>query len=34
MLFLPHGHCVPEVGDEIDVRVRFTATAFDHVLIS
>ncbi len=33
MLFLPHGHCVPEVGDEIDVRVRFTATAFDHVLI-
>jgi alanine racemase len=31
MLFLPHGPRVPEVGDEIDVRVRFTATAFDRV---
>lgn len=34
MLFLPSGARVPEVGDLIDVRVRFTATTFDQVLIS
>ena len=34
MLFLPHGPRVPSVGDEIDVRVRYTATAFDDVVIS
>src|SRR6478672_7773056 len=34
MLFLPHGAHVPEIGDQIDVRVRFTATAFDRVLVS
>ena len=34
MLFLPHGAHVPEIGDEIDVRVRFTATAFDRVVVS
>jgi alanine racemase len=34
MLFLPHGAHVPAVGDEVDVRVRFTATDFDRVLIS
>jgi alanine racemase len=33
MLFLPHGPQVPQVGDEIDVRVRFTATDFDCVVI-
>lgn len=33
MLFLPHGAHVPAVGDEVDVRVRYTATAFDQVLI-
>ncbi|GGO73852.1 alanine racemase [Nocardioides deserti] len=33
MLFLPSGSRVPEVGDEVDVRVRFTATAFDRVLV-
>jgi alanine racemase len=33
MLFLPHGPRVPAVGDEIDVRVRYTATAFDDVVI-
>ena len=33
MLFLPSGARVPEVGDEIDVRVRYTATTFDHVVI-
>lgn len=34
MLFLPHGAPVPEVGDEVDVRVRFTTTQFDRVLVS
>lgn len=33
MLFLPSGARVPEVGDEIDVRVRYTATTFDRVVI-
>ena len=27
MLFLPAGAAVPEVGDEVDCRVRFTATS-------
>jgi alanine racemase len=34
MLFLPHGARVPAVGDAIDVRVRYTATAFDRVVVS
>jgi alanine racemase len=34
MLFLPHGAQVPDVGDEVEVRVRFTATDFDEILIS
>ena len=34
MLFLPAGARVPEVGDEVDVRVRYTATAFDRVELS
>ena len=34
MLFLPHGAGVPAVGDQIDVRVRYTATAFDRVVVS
>ncbi len=33
MLFLPHGARVPAVGDRIDVRVRYTATAFDRVVV-
>lgn len=33
MLFVPHGARVPAVGDEIAVRVRYTATAFDRVII-
>jgi hypothetical protein len=32
MLFLPHGSPVPEIGAEIDVRVRFTATDVDRVV--
>ncbi|WP_435770645.1 alanine racemase [Nocardioides sp. SYSU DS0651] len=34
MLFLPHGSRVPEVGEEVDVRVRYTATTFDRVVVS
>jgi alanine racemase len=34
MLFLPHGPRVPAVGDQVDVRVRFTATTFDRVVTS
>jgi alanine racemase len=33
MLFLPHGAHVPEIGDQVDVRVRYTTTAFDRVVI-
>ncbi len=32
MLFLPSGAHVPAVGDEVGVRVRFTATTFDRVV--
>ncbi len=34
MLFLPSGTHVPAVGDEVGVRVRYTATTFDRVLIA
>ena len=34
MLFLPTGADLPEVGDQVDVRVRFTTTRFDRVEIS
>ena len=34
MLFLPGGVPVPEVGDQAEVRVRYTATAFDRVCVS
>ena len=34
MLFLPHGAPVPAVGDEIEVRVRFTTTRFDRTVVS
>ena len=34
MLFLPSGARVPDVGEDIEVRVRFTATAFDRVDVS
>jgi hypothetical protein len=33
MLFLPDGAQVPEIGDQIGVRVRYTATTFDRVVI-
>ncbi|MDX6298744.1 MAG: hypothetical protein QOI51_2601 [Nocardioidaceae bacterium] len=31
MILLPQGVRVPAVGDEVEVRVRFTTTTFDHV---
>jgi hypothetical protein len=34
MLFLPSDAAVPEVGDLVDARVRYTATAFDRVDVS
>ncbi len=34
MLFLPSGARVPRIGEQIEVRVRFTATDFDQVLVS
>ena len=34
MLFLPAGAAGPAVGEDIEVRVRFTATDFDRVVIS
>jgi alanine racemase len=34
MLFLPRGPRVPEVGDEIGVRVRLTTTTFDDVVLT
>lgn len=33
MLFLPRGADVPQVGEEVACRVRFTATSFDRVEI-
>jgi alanine racemase len=34
MLFVPSGARVPRVGEDIEVRVRFTATDFDRVVVS
>ena len=34
MLFLPHGATVPAVGEEVDVRVRFTTTTVDRTVVS
>ena len=34
MLFVPSGARVPGVGEQIEVRVRFTATDFDRVVIT
>lgn len=33
MLYLPAGAPVPAIGDEVDLRVRHTATLVDHVVI-
>ena len=33
MLFVPSGARVPTVGDEVEVRVRYTATTFDRVVL-
>lgn len=34
MLFLPGGSRVPAIGDQVDVRCRFTATSFDRVVVT
>ena len=34
MLFVPSGARVPAVGDEVEVRVRYTATTFDRVVLT
>ncbi len=34
MLFVPAGARVPAVGDEVEVRVRYTTTRFDRVVLS
>jgi alanine racemase len=34
MLFLPHGAPVPSVGEEVDVRVRYTTATFDRTTFS
>ena len=34
MLFVPSGARVPAIGDEVGVRVRFTATTFDDVVLT
>jgi hypothetical protein len=34
LLFLPAGATAPQVGDVVDVRVRYTATAFDRIVVS
>ncbi len=34
MLFVPSGARVPAIGEDVEVRVRFTATDFDRVLVS
>jgi alanine racemase len=34
MLFLPHGPRVPEIGEEVAVRVRLTTTDVDRVVIT
>ncbi|WGL52531.1 alanine racemase [Nocardioides sp. BP30] len=33
MLLLPHGARVPEVGERIPVRVRYTTTTFDEIIV-
>jgi alanine racemase len=33
MLFLPSGASIPDIGETVEVRVRFTASIFDAVLI-
>ncbi|WP_416954932.1 alanine racemase [Nocardioides sp. T5] len=33
MLFVPSGARVPRIGEDIEVRVRFTATDFDRVVV-
>lgn len=34
MLFVPQGARVPDVGEQVDVRVRYTATSFDRIVVT
>ncbi len=34
MIYVPAGDLVPEVGEAVDVQVRFTTTSFDHIHLS
>jgi Alanine racemase, N-terminal domain len=34
MLFLPAGSTVPGIGDELEVRVRYTTTTFDAIVLA
>ena len=34
MLLLPSDARVPEVGDAIDVRVRYTTTGFERIVVT
>jgi alanine racemase len=34
MLLLPHGARVPSIGEELDVRVRYTTTTFDETTLT
>jgi alanine racemase len=34
MLFLPAGSAVPQIGDEVEARVRFTTTTFDRIVLA
>ena len=34
LLFVPRGETLPEVGDEVEAEVRYTATTFDRVLLA
>ena len=34
MLFLPRGTTAPSVGDLVEARVRYTATAFDRIVVA
>ncbi|MAS55876.1 MAG: alanine racemase [Nocardioides sp.] len=34
MLFVPGGTRVPEVGEQVEVRVRYTTTSFDRIVVT
>jgi alanine racemase-like protein len=34
LIYIPSGDLVPEVGEEVEVQVRFSTTTFDHIHLS